>query len=172
MAKRGRVIDRDRGWRAIRDNVADAKGAHVKVGVIAALGDKPKEVRGPAEIPASSDVTVFEVAFWNEFGTKRIPERSFIRSTHDESKQKIHRMKKRLAKLITANKMTVAQALDLLGQWMKAQQQRKIRMLRTPPNAASTIRQKQSSNPLIDFAQLIQSIGYQVVMPAGAKVAG
>jgi hypothetical protein len=170
MAKRNRVIDRDRGWRKKRANAESVKGAHVKVGVIAALGEKPKEERGPSDIPQKADVTVAEVAFWNEFGTKRVPARSFIRSTHDESRQKIARMKARLAKLIIDGKMDVKRALGILGEWMKARQIRKIDRLRTPPNEPSTIRQKKSSNPLVDLGQLKQSIDYEIVLRAGAKV--
>jgi len=49
-------------------------------------------------------------------------------------------------------------ALSEVGEWMTAKTKAKIRGLKSPPNAASTIKRKKSSNPLIDTGQMINSI--------------
>lgn len=164
------VTDRDRGWRRYVRQMKEVKGAHVKIGITARVGAEAKEERGKGDVPQKGEKTVVEVGWFNEFGTKHIPSRSFIRSTHDQNRAKIRSMQKRLARQVAAGKMTVEIALKIMGEWMKAKQIQKIDRLRTPPNAPSTIRRKKSSNPLVDLGQLKQSIQYQVVMPAGRKV--
>lgn len=169
MARRNRVIDRDRGWKRIKANVADAQGMFVKIGITSSVGGNPKEDVDGSKSP---DTTLAEVAWWNEFGTKHIPERSFVRSTTDESRRKIASMKRRLARGMTKPRptMTPAKSLEVLGQFMQGRIVAKINALRTPPNAPSTIRRKKSSNPLVASKQMAQSIQYEVVMPAGRKV--
>ncbi len=169
MAKRALVIDRDRGWQKFKAQMAKVKGPHVKVGVTAAVGSEAKEERGEGDTKRRGPVTVVQVAWWNEFGTKTIPARSFIRSTHDENRRRLMLMKRSLARKI-AKGMAPRRALTVLGEFMKAKQIQKIDRLRTPPNAPGTIRRKRSSNPLVDFGQLKQSIQYEVVIPAGRKV--
>lgn len=167
MAVRARVIDRDRGWNEYRRRVAGAKGAYVKVGVTSSVGSQPKESRDPA---GKGPLTLVQVAWFNEFGTMtakgktHVPERSFIRSTHDEQREAIIRRKKGLVRQI-GDGLSVRRALEILGTWMKGKIQAKIVSLRTPPNAPGTIKRKQSSNPLVDIGQLRQNIEYQVVVP-------
>ncbi len=164
------VVDRDRGWAKFKRHMRSAKGAHVKIGVTAEVGAKPKEERGPGDVRQKSERTVVEIAFWNEFGTKNIPARSFIRSTHDENRRRIRSLKRRLGRMMAHRKIDIRGALGVLGEFMKAKQIQKIDRLRTPPNAPSTRRRKRSSNPLVDLGQLKQSIQYQVVLPAGRRV--
>lgn len=176
MAKRPRVIDKDRGWREFRAKMESIKGAHVKVGVTAAIGKQDKESRDELTSKATTKApTLVQVAWWNEFGAEdkkrpnwSIPERSFIRSTHDENRQKLIALKRRLAIRMTKG-LSIKTALTLLGEWMQAKQVQKINRLRTPPNAPSTISRKKSSNPLVDIGQLKQSMRYQVVIPRAAK---
>lgn len=171
--KKSVVIDRDRGWNALVKRVAEMKGAHVKVGVTATAGAKPKLERGAGtSTKKSKKMDVVGVAFQNEFGNKRIPERSFIRSTHDENRRKLRALTKRLVGLIEAGKISVEKALGILGMWMKTKQIQKIDRLSTPPNAPSTKARKKSSNPLVDLKQMGQSIHYQIVVPAKAKIGG
>ena len=169
--KKSTVVDRDRGWKAFTKRIAEMRGAHVKVGVTAEAGAKPKDQRGSAgQIEKSDEMDVVGVAWQNEFGNKRIPERSFIRSTHDENRTKLRALTKRLVALIEEGKISVERALGILGMWMKTKQQNKIDRLTTPPNAPSTIKRKKSSNPLVDLKQMAQSIHYQISIPARAKI--
>jgi hypothetical protein len=169
MAKRPRVRDRDRGWNAYKAGIAKAKGASVRVGVSAGVAqDQKKPGKGGQKV--EEGLTIVEVAWWNEFGTRtksgqvHVPERSFIRSTFDENRRQLQALMRRLARKIGKG-MPVKTALDILGQWLVAKDQAKIRKLRTPANAPSTIARKKSSNPLIDIGQLLASITYEVNLP-------
>jgi hypothetical protein len=146
--------DIDRGYAKIVRGLVQANGIQVTVGI---HGDEAAYSRGSGE-PA----TVPQIASFQEFGTTRIPERSFLRSTVDEKTDDWVRFTNRLLKRLTALVMDVPQVLNLLGVRMQSDVQKKIRALRTPPNAPSTIARKKSSNPLIDTGRLIQSVTYQV----------
>jgi hypothetical protein len=116
-----------------------------------------------------SEVTVAQIATWNEFGTEteeglvHVPERSFMRSTIREKKKDIIALQKRLLVQIRMGKFTVDQALGILGEFAADKIRRKIVDLKIPPNAAQTIAKKGSSNPLIGITtQLKNSITYEV----------
>lgn len=103
------------------------------------------------------------IAAANEFGTSdgHVPERSFLRSTVDEKRGEYA---EDLAKVVDdiIDGRGARPGLSRIGVRAKADVQRKIRALRTPPNAASTVKQKGSSNPLIDTGRLRQSIDYEL----------
>jgi len=54
-------------------------------------------------------------------------------------------------------------ALEVIGQIAVGKVQKYMIDLRSPPNAPSTVKQKGSSNPLIDTGALVQSVTYSVV---------
>lgn len=122
----------------------------VEVGVIS-----PKKHTG-------SDLTVAEVAVFNEFGTENIPERSFMRSTLKEEKQPIIGLSKGLLKDIVKGKKDTKTGLGLIGEFTADAIKLKIVDIKTPPNAPGTIKRKGSSNPLVDTSQLKNSITYEV----------
>ena len=57
---------------------------------------------------------------------------------------------------------TMEQALNKVGVVAVGKVQKYMTDLRTPPNAASTIKKKGSSNPLIDSGALRQSVTYKI----------
>lgn len=128
-------------------------------------GGKIVEAGGP-------NVSVLEIAAANEFGTKTIPERSFLRSTVRKNQSKY----KKLGLLLVENllKKTTEEEykkeLGKLGLIAQSDVQETIRKLKDPPNALSTQLKKGRSlgkgstvdNPLIDTGQLIQSITFVV----------
>jgi hypothetical protein len=148
------VKDIDRGWKKIRAQLLKAGGAFTKVGV----------QEGERRDDGTDLVTVAAV---NEFGApkKKIPERSFIRSTTDEQRPKVERIKQRILEKLVARTSNIRIELGKLGAWMKAQIQNKIVRLKMPPNAPSTIAKKGSENPLVDKGQLHQSIRHVEVIP-------
>lgn len=130
---------------------------HVKIGITQAKFKDVKEGAG------TTPFTVGEVAVANEFGTKdgRVPERSFIRSTHDEKKNDIFNYLKRKKIEVVAGTMSAKRALEKVGAAMQGHIQNKIISLRTPPNAPSTILQKGSDNPLIAEGQMLRSVSWE-----------
>ena len=109
------------------------------------------------------DLTVASIGFINEFGTSKIPERSFMRSTTKENKAKIISLQKKLLKQIVLGAMSHDKALSLIGEFVSDLMRQKIVKLRTPENAPATLRAKApKTNPLINTGQLKNSITYEV----------
>ncbi|MET4562182.1 hypothetical protein ABIA69_003368 [Lysinibacillus parviboronicapiens] len=105
----------------------------------------------------------FGITIRKETGSIVIPERSFLRSTFDENNNKwVNFMKKQIPKLLEGQ-ISAHALCELLGTRMVADIQKKITTLNTPPNAASTISAKGSSNPLIDTGGLRMRVTYRVV---------
>lgn len=97
----------------------------------------------------------------NEFGTDTIPERSFLRSTMAENRQTYLGNIAKIAQSAIQGKRTPEKGMGLLG--LKAQNDIKARItsIATPANAASTIKRKKSSNPLIDTGEMRESVRWK-----------
>jgi len=147
------LTDRDTGFEAVLESLRELGGdPSVYVGVRGQAGQ---------EKPEGSDATVVEYAAFNEFGTKNVPQRSFLRSTADENKRKYGEA---LANAVgeTIDGKPLRLAFGKVGEMGVRDVQQKIRNLATPPNAPSTIKKKGSSNPLIQTGRLRQSIDWEV----------
>lgn len=90
-----------------------------------------------------------------------IPERSFLRTGHDENADRIIKQTERALGQVVAGEMSVDDMLDLYGQQMATAIKTYIRDISTPPNHPYTIEQKGSSNPLVDTGNLISSIDWK-----------
>lgn len=105
---------------------------------------------------------VLDVAFWNNFGTRRTPRRDFMTAGLKEAIEKTAPIAKASIKNINAGKISANKVLDRMGLVGASQIQLAIRNLREPPNAQSTIDAKRSSNPLVDTGFMIQSVTHSV----------
>lgn len=127
------IRDTDRGWKALRDLARDLKrkGVHAKVGL---LDDGSRE----------GTFTIAALGAVHEFGTAKIPERSFIRAGFDRSRQGVERIFERLLPGVYDGKIRVVYVLDVAGAFVA----NGIKSYVTkgpqvpPPNAPSTIRKK------------------------------
>lgn len=108
--------------------------------------------------PTVEGVLVSDYTFWNEYGTKTIPERPFMRGWFDGNLQRIKKFAETLYGKVADGTMKANTALKVLGQWAQDQIRKSIINLKSPPNAPSTIRIKKSSNPLIDTGTMLNSI--------------
>ena len=99
---------------------------------------------------------------YNEFGTDKIPERSFIRAGFDTEKNNISNDMIKIAERVVDGQIKVKTGLNLLGDATKGRIQEFAVDLSDPPNAQATIDAKGSSNPLVDTGQMIGSIDYKV----------
>ena len=88
----------------------------------------------------------------------KIPERSFLRTGHDENVDRVLTQTGRALGQVIAGKMDVDTMLDLYGQQMATAIKTYMRDLSRPANHPYTVEQKGSSNPLIDTGALIESI--------------
>ena len=149
------VIDKDLGWSKLAAKVAQLAGRdpHVLVGV------QGSEARAQHQ---GSDMTVVEVATVHEFGTERVPERSFIRAAIDEQQVKLQQTSAALGRGVVLGTFTPRQALELLGHEAVGIMQQRISDRIEPPNAPSTVARKKSSVPLVDKGQLRGSITHRV----------
>ncbi len=92
-----------------------------------------------------------------------IPSRSYIRSTVDEKQEEYNKLIEVLFGRVIDGSLDMFSMLDLIGQKVESDIKRKIVTLKSPPNAASTIRKKKSDNPLIgQSSTLLNSIRFVV----------
>jgi hypothetical protein len=101
---------------------------------------------------------VAQVAFWQEFGTAKIPMRPFLRNAIAKNTRKWGDSVN--TALIGTNDSE--KALKMLGEIVRGDIVLSLTNLNTPPNAPSTIKQKGSSNPLIDTGLLRNSISWEL----------
>lgn len=148
------IKDVDHGYEALRRRVFGFGDPKLSVGIL--------EGQGGEEAKGSSGATLLEIAIDNEFGTDRIPARSFVRAWFDESKAEIKAQLRNVMIGIIKGKLTKEQALERVGLWAAGQMQARIARGIAPPNAEATVRQKGSSTPLIATGQLRGAISYKV----------
>ncbi len=154
MARGVKITDADKGYRELVKRVYGVGQPVISVGILAKDGAQPKE--------GDDDLTLLQVAIWNEFGTDNIPARSFIRSWFDENRDRVREMLRRTMELVVAGRLTKEQALERVAQKCVGEIQARISAGIAPPNAESTIAKKGSSTPLIDTGQLRSSVSYEI----------
>jgi len=152
------VIKRSKVWETLRRLGATQKT--VVVGVIGRKGDEQHKDSPPG-------TTVAQVAQWNHFGTGTIPARPFLTLAMEQHKSEIARIQRRLAQGLLEEKLTLDQALGLLGETAVGFVKQTIADGVPPPNAPSTVAAKGSDKPLINFGQLRGSISSAVRDGAG-----
>ena len=143
------VTIKDHGYAKLLRRMMAAHGRYsLTVGVHAGEG-------GAAE---KGGITVAAIATIHEFGTGRIPERSFIRDWADMHEERNRKMVTRATENVV-NKGTAPEvAYGRLGAFFQGEIQARISNGIPPPLAESTMARKGSSVPLIDTGQLRSSI--------------
>lgn len=108
-------------------------------------------------------VKVLDYATYQEFGTKYIPERSFLRSTADENNYWIDSIQHAAVDIIEGKESAVS-ALSQAAIGARDDVKKKIYKSddKWKPLKESTIKQKGSSRPLIDKGFLVNSIKYKI----------
>lgn len=154
----GKVVIDDRAWRRIL-RLAESKTPHAKVGILAS--------KGGGSPHGNSGTTIAEIAAFHEFGTRAVPERSFIRRTFREKRREFRQMAAKLTRGVlqgtTRGGMSLKRALELLGSWGAAEVKKTITIDGVPPPLASTtVAKKGSSRALVDTGQLLNSITHEV----------
>jgi hypothetical protein len=148
------VKDDRRKFDFIIGQVKSFKRSYVKVGVL----------EGTTRRSKVKAIMMAMIAAVHEYGSpkRNIPERSFIRSWVEGSKSQINNTILRLLRMVEDGKATSEMALKKLGAFGVAGIRKQIKSVKTPPLKESTIRQKKSSQPLIDTGQLRGGIQYKV----------
>ena len=159
MAK---VTDIDRGWKRLQalSKQLASEEVHVRVGVL----DDGKE--GSAD---RDGITNGMLAVAMEFGTSRIPARSWIGRTFDQKRNEVQADMQRLLGHIVDGKISVDKALNVLGAKYSAEVKNTVTQGEQipPPNAPSTLARKLAKTregaangvrTLIDTGRLIGSV--------------
>ena len=103
----------------------------------------------------------FEVMYWLTKSVT-IPERSFLRKSHDENGEDVLKSCERALGQVLGGQMSMEQYLKMLGEQYQGMVQDYIRDLRDPPNSPITVENKGSDNPLVDTGNLIESISFRI----------
>lgn len=118
---------------------------------------------GGANYPAKDGkpaIPVAQVAFWNEYGTKRAPARPFMRNTIARDMPK---WPKYMVQMAPAANYDGNRLLGWFGGRMVGQIQKTINEFKDPPNAPYTVRMKGYDAPLRHTKQMLRSVAYEVV---------
>lgn len=91
-----------------------------------------------------------------------IPERSFLRAGFDENNDKILKRTEAVLPDVIIGTMSVEKYAELVGLQLATAIQQYAVELRTPPNHPFTVKEKESSNPLVDTGDMINGITYEV----------
>lgn len=151
------VVD-DRKWKQIYKELKIWENSFTAIGIQEGSGEDKE-----------GQTTIALIAAVQEFGTNRaginhnitIPSRPWMRSWFDKNKNRITKKMEQLYTFILTRKLKAKQALKILGEWAQGELRKSIRDLKSPPNAPSTIRQKGSSNPLIDTGQMMNTVRHK-----------
>ena len=95
--------------------------------------------------------------------TIKIPERSFMRAGYDKEKENIIRESEKLLEKVLKLELPVKVFFETLGELIVGMIQKYLTDLSNPPLHPATIKNKGSSNPLIDTGHLRESITYKIV---------
>ena len=92
----------------------------------------------------------------------KIPPRPFLDVAIEQNQKTYSKIMSSMAGDVASGEVPATKVLDIVGLRAVGDVQEYMTNLRTPPNAASTIQAKGSSNPLIDTGNLRQSITHEV----------
>lgn len=151
---------RDFGFQRAIDAQASLARSHSKVGFPTELAVKKGTRKGSGHKPLGTMADVAYIASIHEFGlpSRNIPQRSFFRPAIEENKVKFAELQKKLLGQVLDGKLAVMQGLGLLGEFMVARIKDRIRKGQYAPLSPKTIARKRSDKPLIDTAQMINSV--------------
>ena len=155
------VTPMDHGLIRLEEELARLNGSYVLVGFQEGEVTKAQTKNGRSKKAGQSQA---QIAADNEFGTKNIPARSFMRTSFDENQKLIDKAIGVEYDQIIDGKRTAYKSLVRLGVLMEGLIRSKILSIHYPPNSPRTIAAKKSSKPLIDFGQMIAAIHSKVVV--------
>lgn len=153
MAKGG-FVERDLGYSRILRELAELESTVVEVGI--------------QNDGTSSDdgVLVAHYAAVNEFGGGHVPERSFMRSTFDQTVNKLVKMRAQIVSGVYDGRFPASRGAGFLGEQHQQDIQRTITSHPPPPNAPATVKRKKSSGTLVDQGLMRQTVRW-VAKPSG-----
>ncbi|RYM52020.1 hypothetical protein [Serratia proteamaculans] len=107
-------------------------------------------------------VLVAEYATWNEFGTRTMPSRPFMRTYFDTSVQKLERFAVNGINQVLLGRGAFNQFFNAAGVFMVDGIKKSITNGAWRPNSPLTIKLKGSSKPLIDSGTMLNSVTFAI----------
>jgi len=139
----------DKLWKEIKSQFPKIDKAVVKTGIQSDAGE-------------NDGVSIAEYAAFNEFGTRTIDERPFMRKTFDDNLANYNKLIERLFKGMLGGKLDAKMAFKILGQQTEDDMKNTIMTGNFKSNSDYTVAKKGSSRPLIDTGTMRNSIRYEV----------
>lgn len=144
----------------------------------ALAGEAEKFTRGVEGMSVGffADKTPGEViarAYFHEFGTVNVPERSFLRSTMTRNKKRYAQMVTQLARRVAEKKMTAADALNWLGTEVASDVQSTIQRNIRPRLQRATVDSKKRKGyarpniALYATGEMFDALAYKLVRSVG-----
>lgn len=108
---------------------------------------------------------VRDYAFWNEYGTSKIPARPFFRTAliFPKARGEVNDYVEKTLKEVLKGNITGLKSLDKIGLYCKGRVIKSISSGNWEPLSESTIKNKGKSKPLVDKGNMIKSVDYEVV---------
>ncbi len=145
------VQDIDLGYKAIVRELKKLDGHDVNAGILKNAG------KGKRGIPIAL------YAFFNEYGTKHIPSRPFVRIASDENRKTWGNIAADGVGKIIDRQIKWRKCCDMVGKRMKEDIKKVIGdKSKLAPNAESTIRRKGHDKPLIDTGLMKSKVNFRV----------
>ena len=127
------------------------------------LSQADKEVvAGIQAGPVNDGLQVAEYAAWNEFGTRNIPARPFMRNYVDNNTDRLIRFMANGVTQVALGNATTSGLLNALGLEMQNGIKKSINGGDFAPNAPYTVQKKGSNKPLIDTGVMLNSVTYAI----------
>lgn len=92
----------------------------------------------------------------------KIPERSFLRSGHDEHIDEVLKKADKLLSLVVGGQKDEQQLFEAVGEMLATKIKTYARDLSSPPNSDFTVEEKGGSNPLVNTGNMIEGISFEV----------
>jgi len=166
------IIDRRLKYDKWKNELKKLDNSFVEIGLIrgnkVASGNKTAKVK-----PINLLSELARIAIYLEKGVPakagsskrwRIPPRPFFKSAMIKYKTDIEKMQVLLLSQVAAGNLNTEKALALLGEFVSSKIKQRIRDIKTPKNAPSTVKYKGFDNPLIHTGQLRNSIDHKVII--------
>jgi len=145
------IIDRDLGLKKIIKNLKKLDGASVTVGLHKDTGDYP------------GGTPVRDVGFFLEFGTIKMPARSWLRSTFDQKTKKLNAAARRGLNAIYSGVNTAKKLVDGMGREFADDVKTVISGNKIKPKTtAATLAKKDTQITLADTFKLHDNIRHKV----------
>lgn len=162
LVDKGGYLKDDSQWKKMRKNLE--RGSHLA----AKIGFFQDSTYGPE----NDNLTVAQVAQWQEEGNEKIPMRPFIRSGFMEKIQQKKWITSEVIRWIddiAMGRSTWTAMYNKLGPVFVKMMQKEIEDWKIPMNAPLTVQLKGFNDPLIDTGKMLDSVDYLLGRKSGEQ---